>query len=97
MTQDGQKVIQLSLPTSGTWRDKSSGETRERTEWHRVVNFIERLGDVAGKHLHKGSKVYIEGTLLSGLPPHFRFKGYRSIPKSKLSLFPKREHWADRL
>ena len=61
--QDGNKVANLSLATSETWRDRDSGERRERTEWHRVVIFNERLADVAEKYLRKGSKVYIEGQL----------------------------------
>jgi single-strand DNA-binding protein len=62
-TQDGTKVANLSLATSENWKDKNSGERRERTEWHRVVIFNERLADVAEKYLKKGSKVYIEGQL----------------------------------
>ncbi len=61
--QDGNKVANLSLATSDTWRDKSTGERRERTEWHRVVIFDERLCEVAEKYLRKGSKIYIEGQL----------------------------------
>ena len=62
-TQDGTKVANLSLATSENWKDKNSGERRERTEWHRVVIFNERLAEVAEKYLRKGSKVYIEGQL----------------------------------
>jgi single-strand DNA-binding protein len=62
-TQDGTKVANLSLATSETWRDKNSGERKERTEWHRVVIFNERLVDVAEKYVRKGSKLYIEGAL----------------------------------
>ena len=61
--QDGGRVANLSLATSETWRDKTSGERRERTEWHRVVIFNEHLLGVAEKYLHKGSKVYLEGQL----------------------------------
>ncbi len=61
--QDGNPVVNLSLATSESWRDKNSGERREKTEWHRVVIFNERLADVAQKYLRKGSKVYIEGQL----------------------------------
>ena len=61
--QDGNSVVNLSVATSETWKDKNSGERRERTEWHRVVIFNERLADVAQKFLHKGSKVYLEGQL----------------------------------
>jgi single-strand DNA-binding protein len=62
-TQDGTKVANLSVATSENWRDKNSGERRERTEWHRVVIFNERLAEVAEKYLKKGSKVYLEGQL----------------------------------
>ncbi len=61
--QDGNPVVNLSLATSESWRDKNSGERREKTEWHRVVIFNERLADVAQKYLRKGSKVYLEGQL----------------------------------
>ncbi len=61
--QDGNKVANLSLATSDTWRDKNTGERRERTEWHRVVIFDEKLTEVAEKYLRKGSKVYIEGQI----------------------------------
>lgn len=60
---DGSLVVNLSVATSESWRDKASGERKELTEWHRVVIFNERLGDVAAKYLHKGSKVYLEGQL----------------------------------
>jgi len=59
----GGKVCNLNLATSETWRDKSSGERRERTEWHRVAIYSEPLVRVAEQYLHKGSKVYIEGQL----------------------------------
>jgi single-strand DNA-binding protein len=62
-TQDGTKVANLSLATSENWRDKSTGERKERTEWHRVVIFNERLVDVVEKYVKKGSKLYIEGAL----------------------------------
>jgi single-strand DNA-binding protein len=61
-TQDGKSIANLSLATSETWRDKNSGDRKERTEWHRVVIFG-NLADVAKKYLRKGSKVYIEGAL----------------------------------
>ncbi len=60
---DGKPVCNLNLATSESWRDKASGERKEKTEWHRVVIFNERLCEVAQKYLHKGSKVYIEGQL----------------------------------
>jgi single-strand DNA-binding protein len=62
-TQDGKAIVNMSVATSESWRDRNTGERRERTEWHRVVIFNERLGEVAQKYLHKGSKVYIEGQL----------------------------------
>jgi len=61
--QNGGRVCNLSVATSENWRDKASGERRERTEWHRVVIFNENLAGVAERFLKKGSKVYIEGQL----------------------------------
>ena len=61
--QDGSKIVNLSVATSETWKDRATGERRERTEWHRVVIFSERLADVAERFLRKGSKVYLEGGL----------------------------------
>lgn len=60
---NGNKVVNLSLATSERWRDKQSGEQREKTEWHRVVIFNDRLADVAERYLRKGSNIYIEGQL----------------------------------
>jgi single-strand DNA-binding protein len=62
-TQDGTKIVHLAVATSDRWRDRNSGENRERTEWHRVVIFNERLGEVAEKYLSKGRSVYLEGSL----------------------------------
>jgi single-strand DNA-binding protein len=62
-TQDGTKIVHLAIATSERWRDRTSGENRERTEWHRVVIFNERLGEVAEKYLAKGRSVYLEGQL----------------------------------
>lgn len=59
----GDPVVNLSVATSETWRDKASGERKEKTEWHRVVIFNKNLADVAEKYLRKGSKVYLEGAL----------------------------------
>jgi len=59
----GEPVVNLSLATSESWRDKASGERKEKTEWHRVVIFNKNLADVAEKYLRKGSKVYVEGQL----------------------------------
>lgn len=62
-TQDGSKIVNLTLATSETWNDRGSGERKERTEWHRVVIFNDRIGDVAERFLRKGRKVYVEGAL----------------------------------
>jgi single-strand DNA-binding protein len=62
-TQDGTKVANLSVATSENWRDKNSGERKEKTEWHRVVVFNDRLVDVIEKYLKKGATVYLEGAL----------------------------------
>lgn len=59
----GEPVVNLSIATSETWRDKASGDRRERTEWHRVVIFNENLAKVAENYLKKGSKVYLEGQI----------------------------------
>ena len=61
-TAGGTAVTNVNLATSDTWRDKSSGEMQERTEWHRVV-FFARLAEVAGEYLRKGSKIYVEGRI----------------------------------
>jgi single-strand DNA-binding protein len=62
-TQDGMRIANLNLATSESWRDKMSGERKEKTEWHRIVIFNERLTELAEKYLRKGSKVYVEGAL----------------------------------
>jgi single-strand DNA-binding protein len=62
-TQDGMRIANLAVATSETWRDKMSGERKERTEWHRVAIFNERLAEFAEKYLKKGRKVYVEGAL----------------------------------
>jgi len=62
-TQSGSKIVSMTLATSESWNDRQSGERRERTEWHRVVIFNDRLGEVAERLLTKGRKVYIEGQL----------------------------------
>ena len=64
-TQAGGKIVSFSVATSESWNDKASGERKEKTQWHRVAIFNERLGEVAEKYLRKGSKVYIEGQLES--------------------------------
>jgi single-strand DNA-binding protein len=62
-TQDGTKIVNFTLATSETWNDRASGERKERTEWHRVVVFNDRIADVVEKYVRKGSKVYVEGAL----------------------------------
>lgn len=62
VTQTGTQITTLSVATSDTWKDKQTGQQQERTEWHRVV-FFNRLAEIATQYLHKGSKVYIEGSL----------------------------------
>lgn len=61
-TQGGAAITNISVATSDTWKDKQTGQPQERTEWHRVV-FFNRLAEIAGEYLRKGSKVYIEGSL----------------------------------
>lgn len=62
-TQDGREIANLAIATSETWKDRSSGERKEKTEWHRVVIFSDGLVNIAKNYLKKGSKVYIEGAL----------------------------------
>ena len=61
--QDGKKIVSFTLATSETWNDRASGERKERTEWHRVVVFNDRIADVVEKYVRNGSKVYVEGAL----------------------------------
>lgn len=62
-TNDGRKIANLSIATSDTWKDKSTGERKEKTEWHRVVIFNEGLAGVVEKYVRKGSKLYVSGSL----------------------------------
>jgi len=62
-SQDGAKIVNFSLATSDSWKDKQTGEKREKTEWHRVVIFNDHLGGIAEQYLRKGAKVYVEGAL----------------------------------
>src|SRR5579863_1209778 len=64
-TQDGTKIVNLTLATSETWNDRASGERKEKTEWHRIVIFNDRIADVAERFLKKGAKIYVEGSLQS--------------------------------
>ena len=61
--QDGSKIVSFSVATSEAWKDKTTGERKDKTEWHRIVVFNTNLCDICEKYLHKGSKVYIEGQL----------------------------------
>src|SRR5437879_10927855 len=61
--QDGRSMVNMSIATSENWRDRQTGERKERTEWHRVVIFNEKLAEVAQKYVKKGSKIYVEGQL----------------------------------
>ena len=62
-TQGGQKIVSFRLATSENWKDRATGERKERTEWHSVVIFNENLADIAERYLRKGSTVYVEGQL----------------------------------
>ena len=61
--QNGGKVVSFSIATSESWKDKTSGERQERTQWHNIVIFNEQIGGVAEKYLKKGAKIYLEGQL----------------------------------
>ncbi|RAU22592.1 single-stranded DNA-binding protein [Paramagnetospirillum kuznetsovii] len=62
-SQDGSKIVNLNIATSESWKDRASGERKEKTEWHRVVIFNPNLADIAERYLKKGSSVYVEGAL----------------------------------
>ncbi len=62
-SQDGSKIVNLSIATSENWKDRNTGERKEKTEWHRVVIFNPNLADIAERYLKKGSSVYVEGAL----------------------------------
>ena len=63
MSQDGKKIAKFSLATSESWKDKQSGEKKEKTEWHKVIIFSSGLADITEKYLKKGSLIYIEGQI----------------------------------
>ena len=65
MSQDGKKIAKFSLATSESWKDKQSGEKKEKTEWHKVIIFSSGLADITEKYLKKGSLIYIEGQISS--------------------------------
>ncbi len=82
-TQDGTKVANLSLATSESWRDKNTGERKERTEWHRIVVFNERLVDVIEKYVKKGSKLL--SMLADSIPgPVSRIRTTANWPSSRV-------------
>ena len=62
-SQNGGKIVNMSVATSENWKDKQTGERKEKTEWHRVVVFDERIADTCEKYLKKGAKVYLEGSI----------------------------------
>lgn len=62
-SQDGSKIVNLNIATSESWKDRGTGERKEKTEWHRVVIFNPNLADIAERYLKKGSSVYVEGAL----------------------------------
>jgi single-strand DNA-binding protein len=62
-SQDGAKIVSIALATSESWKDKVTGERKDKTEWHRVVVFNEKIAEIAERYLKKGSKVYLEGQL----------------------------------
>lgn len=61
--QDGSKIVTFPIATSETWKDRTTGERKDRTEWHKVVIFNDKIGEIAEKYLQKGSKIFIEGQL----------------------------------
>jgi single-strand DNA-binding protein len=63
--QSGDKVVSFSIATSESWNDRASGERKEKTQWHRIAIFNQKLGEIAEKYLKKGSKVYLEGSIES--------------------------------
>jgi single-strand DNA-binding protein len=85
--QDGSKIVNFSLATSETWRDKATGERKDRTQWHRVVIFNERLAEVAQQYLRKGMKVFVEGQLQSRKYPDKETGQEREITEIVISRF----------
>ncbi len=85
--QDGTKIANFSVATSETWRDKATGERKDRTQWHRVVIFNDRLADVAQQYLKKGMKVFVEGQLQSRKYPDKETGQEREIYEVVISRF----------
>ncbi len=63
LTQDGKEIVSFPLATSETWKDKNTGEKKEKTEWHKVVVFVPQIVDIVKRYVKKGNKIYIEGSL----------------------------------
>jgi single-strand DNA-binding protein len=89
-TQDGRPIANLRIATSDTWRDKNTGERKEKTEWHRVVIFSEGLCKIAEQYLKKGAKVYIEGQLQTR-----KWTDHRSRP-AEFQLHADHARWSQR-
>ncbi len=85
--QDGTKIANFSVATSETWRDKATGERKDKTQWHRVVIFNDRLADVAQQYLKKGMKVFVEGQLQSRKYPDKETGQEREIYEVVISRF----------
>jgi single-strand DNA-binding protein len=86
-TQDGRPIANLSVATSETWRDKATGERKDKTQWHRVVIFNDRLADVAQQYVKKGMKVFVEGQLQSRKYPDKETGQEREIYEVVISRF----------
>ena len=85
--QDGTKIANFSVATSETWRDKQTGERKDKTQWHRIVIFNDRLADVAQQYLRKGMKVYVEGQLQSRKYPDKETGQEREVYEIVISRF----------
>ena len=85
--QDGTKIANFSVATSETWRDKQTGERKDKTQWHRIVIFNDRLSDVAQQYLRKGMKVYVEGQLQSRKYPDKETGQEREVYEIVISRF----------
>lgn len=85
--QDGTKIANFSVATSETWRDKATGERKDKTQWHRVVIFNDRLADVAQQYVKKGMKVFVEGQLQSRKYPDKETGQEREIYEVVISRF----------
>jgi len=94
-TQDGKAVASFSLATSETWKDKQTGEKKEKTEWHSIVTFGS-LGEICGKYLHKGKQVYIEGRIQTDSYEKDGIKRYNTkVVASQMQMLGGREGMAE--